>query len=99
MPGALTAEDAGVDVSGAGLEGAVRIGDTAAGVVVEVCLDIARNNAPQCPDELLTGWLAPSRGNGIGGTYVVDLSGGSAADRVGDTDTVDTNLVDRPVQR
>jgi hypothetical protein len=96
---ALTdAEHTGVNVGSTSLEGAVarresgtannrgrgndiRIGDTAAGVVVEVCFNITRNNASERPDE------------------VVDLSGGSTANSVGNTNAVHTNLVDRPVQR
>jgi len=36
-----TSKNAGVDVGCAGLQGAVRVGDAAASVVVEMCLNIA----------------------------------------------------------
>jgi len=44
------AENGGIDVGGTSLEGAVGIGNTAAGIVVEVGLDVAGDNASQGPD-------------------------------------------------
>lgn len=69
-----------VDVGRARLEGRVGVGDRAAGVVVEVRLDIARDDAAERANKL------------------VNLAGVGAADGVGDTDPVDANLVDGPVE-
>ena len=64
-------KDGGVDVGGTGLEGAIGIGNGAAGIVVEVRLDIARHDTTQGPDEVvdLPGGRAA---NGIGNTDAVD---------------------------
>ena len=60
-------EDAGVDMGGAGLEGAVGVGNRAAGVVVEVRLDIARDDSAKGADEVVD--LPGGRTtNGIGNT-------------------------------
>lgn len=56
------------------------------------------NNASQGPDELRKK-LAQRRSKHSADTYVVDLSGGRAADGIGDTNTVDTDLVNCLVQR
>ena len=47
------AQDRGVDVGGAGLEGAVGVGDGAARVVVEVRLDVAADDAAQRAHQLV----------------------------------------------
>lgn len=78
---ALTnAENTGINVGSTGLESTVGVGDTAAGIVVEVGLDVAGHDASEGADK------------------VVDLPGGSATDGIGDTDTVDTDLVDGAVE-
>ena len=73
-------ENGGVDVGGASLESAVGVGNGAASVVVEMGLDIARNDAAEGTDE------------------VVDLAGRSAANSIGNADTVDADLVNRAVE-
>lgn len=73
-------ENRGVDVGGTSLESAVGVGNGAASVVVEMGLDIARNDAAKGTDE------------------VIDLAGRSAADGIGDTDTVDADLVNSAVE-
>jgi hypothetical protein len=70
-----------VDMSRTSLESAESVGNTATGVVVEMGLDVTRDDTAECPDKL------------------VDLSGGSASNGIGNTDTVHTNLVDGLVQR
>jgi hypothetical protein len=58
------------------------------------------NNAPECPDELSNHVsMGIETHFKVESTYVVDLSWRGAADGIGDTDTVDADLVDRPVQR
>ena len=73
-------EDGGVDVGGTSLESAVGVGNGAASVVVEMGLDIARNDATEGTDE------------------VIDLAGRSAANGIGNTDTVNADLVNRAVE-
>lgn len=69
-------EDGGVDVGGSGLQSAVSVGNGAAGIIVQMNLNITMDDTTKDTDEL------------------VDLSGGGAANGIGDTDTVDTDLVD-----
>jgi hypothetical protein len=61
------------------------------------------NNASQRPDKLFDSVSMVSVGlegpRSQCGTYVVDLSGSSAADGISNTHTVHSHLVDRPVQR
>jgi len=40
-------------VGGTGLESAVSVGNGASRVVVEMALNIARNNTTECPDEVV----------------------------------------------
>lgn len=68
-----------VNVRRTGLERAVSVRDRHTGVVVEMHLDVARNDTAEGADE------------------VVYLAGVCAADGVSNTDTVDTNAVDRLV--
>jgi hypothetical protein len=61
------------------LEGAVGVGNSAARVVVEVSLNVTRDDTTESADE------------------VVDLARRSTTNGIGDTNTVDTNLVDSAV--
>jgi hypothetical protein len=74
------AENRRVNVGRSRLERGVSVGDGATRVVVEVGLNVARNNTTERPNEL------------------VDLPRVGASDGVGDSDTVDANLVDGPVK-
>ena len=62
-----------VDMSRASFQGGIRVGNCAPGVVVEVALDVARDNGPQCLDELidLPGIGAP---NSVGNSDAVDAN-------------------------
>jgi len=74
-------ENGGVDVGGTSLKSAVGVGNGAASIVVEVGLDIARNDATESTDE------------------IIDLARRSATDGIGNTDTVDADLVNSAVER
>ena len=69
-------ENRGIDVGGTSLKGAVCVGNGASSIVVEMGLDITRDDSTKSADE------------------IVDLSRGSTSDGIGNTDTVDTDLVD-----
>lgn len=74
-------ENGGVDVGGTSLKSAVGVGNGAASIVVEVGLDIARNDTTESTDE------------------IIDLARRSATDGIGNTDTVDADLVNSAVER
>ena len=69
-------ENGGIDVGGTSLEGAVSVGNGASSVVVEMGLNVTRDDSTKSADK------------------IVDLSWGSTSDGIGNTDTVDTDLVD-----
>lgn len=66
-------ENGGVDVGGTGLEGAVGVGDGAASVIVEVGLDVARNDTTERPDEVID-LAGRSAADGISNTDTVDTN-------------------------
>lgn len=72
-------ENGDIDEVGAGLESGVGVGNGTAGIVVEMALNVTRDDGLEGSDKL------------------VDLSGVGTSDGIGNTDSVDTNLVDGSV--
>jgi hypothetical protein len=89
-------ENTGVDVSGTGLQSAVCVGDGASGVVVEVGLDVARDDTTESADQVVD-LARGSASNSVGNTLIIASASLQPGGRVllGDTyHTVDTDLVD-----
>lgn len=66
-------ENGGVDMCGTGLEGAVGVGDGASGIVVEMGLNVARNNTTEGSDEIVNLSRAGAS-DGIGNTLYKKVS-------------------------
>lgn len=65
------AEHTSVDVRGASLKGSVAVGDGAAGVVMEMYLDVARHDAAEGADEVVD-LAGGSATDGVSNTYAVN---------------------------
>ena len=72
-------EDRGIDVGSTSLKSTVGVGDGTSSVVVEVCLNVARNDTSEGSDE------------------IIHLPWRSASDGISNTHSVNTDLVDSPV--
>jgi hypothetical protein len=92
------ADNGGVDVGGAGLEGTVGVCNSAASVVVEVSLDVAANNAAESAHEVvdLSGSCAADM-RSVNGVHEATDIDHHLPDGVGDTNSVHADLVDGTV--
>ena len=92
-------DDRSVDVGGTGLEGTVCVGNSAARVVVEMALDVAADDTTERSYEVVD---LSGRSTALQSVWLEDACDLGlhlcTYDGVGDTDSVDTNLVDGGVQ-